>query len=285
MIGRRDSSIPTSRRLLAKYKQACLRRSRRRRHRLRIAILGTCDGRLTLRCTRSATAGFARLRTRVNSNVGPHGGIVSATSKPSSYRAAIDALVTMCNSGQGQIGASRFMAGVWNQNASPDSCLSNTRSMKSLLVLCRRIARLWRSCLRKRSNWASLRRSRSLSSSVSHRLKTATKAARTTTSSVASVAGNGQSARHTQSGDDRAARAGGGAGRRGGDGGVAMLHTGPRHSDRIERAAHATPAAIEHVGVDHRGFHIGMAEQLLHGADVVARLQQVGGERMAQHVR
>ena len=30
-------------------------------------------GRLTLRCTRSATAGFARFRTRVNSNVRLHG--------------------------------------------------------------------------------------------------------------------------------------------------------------------------------------------------------------------
>jgi hypothetical protein len=42
---------------------------------------------------------------------------VSATSKPPSYRSAIDALVEMCKSGQGQIGANRFRAGVWNRNA------------------------------------------------------------------------------------------------------------------------------------------------------------------------
>jgi methionyl-tRNA synthetase len=35
------------------------------------------------------------------------------------------------------------------------------------------------------------------------------------------------------------------------------------------------------MGVDHGGAHIGMAQQFLHGADVVARLQQMRGERMA----
>jgi hypothetical protein len=42
------------------------------------------------------------------------------------------------------------------------------------------------------------------------------------------------------------------------------------------------PAHAQHMGVDHRRADIGMAEQFLHGADVVARLQQVGGEGMAQ---
>jgi Protein of unknown function (DUF1173) len=46
----------------------------------------------------------------------------------------------------------------------------------------------------------------------------------------------------------------------------------------IERAAHAPPTAVEHVGVDHRGGYVAVAEQLLHGPDVVARLQQVGRE-------
>ena len=39
------------------------------------------------------------------------------------------------------------------------------------------------------------------------------------------------------------------------------------------------------MGVNHRRADIGMAEQLLYGANVVAALQQVGGERMAQRVR
>lgn len=37
--------------------------------------------------------------------------------------------------------------------------------------------------------------------------------------------------------------------------------------------------------VDHRGGHIGMAEQFLHGANVAAGLQQVGGETVAQRMR
>ena len=39
--------------------------------------------------------------------------------KPSIYREVIDALVTMCKDDQGQIGARRVRAGVWNQNATP----------------------------------------------------------------------------------------------------------------------------------------------------------------------
>jgi hypothetical protein len=35
------------------------------------------------------------------------------------------------------------------------------------------------------------------------------------------------------------------------------------------------------VGVDHRGGHIVVPEQLLNGADIGAALQQVGGEGMA----
>jgi hypothetical protein len=46
----------------------------------------------------------------------------------------------------------------------------------------------------------------------------------------------------------------------------------------------ARPPA-QHVRIDHRRTHIRMAEQLLHGEDVITRFQQVGGERMAQRVR
>lgn len=35
------------------------------------------------------------------------------------YRAAIDELVRSCSEGQGQIGARRAIAGVWNSNATP----------------------------------------------------------------------------------------------------------------------------------------------------------------------
>ena len=46
-------------------------------------------------------------------------------------------------------------------------------------------------------------------------------------------------------------------------------------SNRVERTAHATAAAIEDVRVDHRRLHVGVTEQFLHRADVVARLQEV----------
>jgi hypothetical protein len=39
------------------------------------------------------------------------------------------------------------------------------------------------------------------------------------------------------------------------------------------------------MGVDHGGGHIDMAEQVLHGPDVVPRLQQMGGETAPQSVR
>ena len=52
----------------------------------------------------------------------------------------------------------------------------------------------------------------------------------------------------------------------------------------VERTAHAEAAAIQDVGVDHRGLQVAMAEQLLHGADVVAALEQMGREAVAQRV-
>jgi len=44
-------------------------------------------------------------------------------------------------------------------------------------------------------------------------------------------------------------------------------------------------APVEDVGIDHRGADVLVAEQLLDGADVVALLQQVGGEGVPQPVR
>lgn len=58
---------------------------------------------------------------------------MSATSKPSSYRSVIDALVSMCRAGQGRVGASRIQSGVWNPNASP-SVLPEQHRVNELLA-------------------------------------------------------------------------------------------------------------------------------------------------------
>lgn len=54
-----------------------------------------------------------------------------------------------------------------------------------------------------------------------------------------------------------------------------------RCSEPIGWALDSHGATIEDVRVDHRGTHIGMTEQLLDSADVVAIFQEVRGERMA----
>lgn len=43
-----------------------------------------------------------------------------APSKPRLYRDFIDRLVNVCHEGQGQIGARRVRAGLWNANATPE---------------------------------------------------------------------------------------------------------------------------------------------------------------------
>jgi hypothetical protein len=43
-------------------------------------------------------------------------------------------------------------------------------------------------------------------------------------------------------------------------------------------AANGQRPQVKHVGVDHCGFDTFVAEQLLHGADIVAGLEQVGGK-------
>lgn len=52
----------------------------------------------------------------------------------------------------------------------------------------------------------------------------------------------------------------------------------------IQRAANGHRADLEHVGVDHGGLDVFMAEQILDGADVVTGFEQVGGEAVAQSV-
>jgi hypothetical protein len=49
-------------------------------------------------------------------------------------------------------------------------------------------------------------------------------------------------------------------------------------------AADGSAAAVEHVRVDHRRADIGVAEELLDSADVVARLEQLAREALAQSV-
>lgn len=75
-------------------------------------------------------------------------------------------------------------------------------------------------------------------------------------------------------------------------------HTAPGHSIRftqmplaegcgsgrsvlVERASDASAAAVQDVGVDHRGRDVGVAEEFLDRPDVVAGLEQVCGEAMA----
>ncbi len=55
-------------------------------------------------------------------------------------------------------------------------------------------------------------------------------------------------------------------------------------SERVGGAQDATAAAVEDVGVDHGCLDVRMAEELLDGADVVAALEQVGREGMAERV-
>jgi hypothetical protein len=55
-------------------------------------------------------------------------------------------------------------------------------------------------------------------------------------------------------------------------------------SDRVEWAADAAGAVSEDVGVDHCGADVAVAEELLDGADVVAALEEVGGEGVAEGV-
>jgi len=52
----------------------------------------------------------------------------------------------------------------------------------------------------------------------------------------------------------------------------------------VQRAANGQGASIEDVSINHRRFHILVSEQFLHRADIIAVLQQVGGEAVAESV-
>ncbi len=60
----------------------------------------------------------------------------------------------------------------------------------------------------------------------------------------------------------------------------------PRGSEAatIQWASHPFRALLHHVRVDHRRLHVRLTQQLLHRVDIVATLQQVGGEAMARRV-
>ena len=47
---------------------------------------------------------------------------------------------------------------------------------------------------------------------------------------------------------------------------------------------HPVTPTIQHMGINHRGFHILVPEQLLHGSNVVSVLQQMGRKRMTERV-
>ena len=52
----------------------------------------------------------------------------------------------------------------------------------------------------------------------------------------------------------------------------------------IERALDGFCAALEDMGIDHSGFNVFVAEQFLHSSDIVAILEEVGGEGMPEGV-
>ena len=66
----------------------------------------------------------------------------------------------------------------------------------------------------------------------------------------------------------------------GSDVGVADLEPG----EAIDGAFYPRAGAFEDVGVDHGRADIAVAEQFLNRADVDARLEEVGGERVAEAV-
>ncbi len=52
----------------------------------------------------------------------------------------------------------------------------------------------------------------------------------------------------------------------------------------VEGASNAEAAAVQYVGVDHGRGYVAVAEEFLDGSDVVAGLEQVGGEGVSERV-
>lgn len=55
-------------------------------------------------------------------------------------------------------------------------------------------------------------------------------------------------------------------------------------SNPVERAQDALPAPIDHMRVNHRCRHVLMPKQLLNGADICSRFEQVSGKRMTKRM-
>jgi len=55
-------------------------------------------------------------------------------------------------------------------------------------------------------------------------------------------------------------------------------------AQRGQWASHSAAADLEHMGVDHGGGHIGVAQQFLHRSDVTAALKQMRGEAVPKRV-
>ena len=55
-------------------------------------------------------------------------------------------------------------------------------------------------------------------------------------------------------------------------------------SKDVHRTSYTAPAAVEDVGVNHRGADVPMPQQFLDRPDVVSVLEQVGGERVTERV-
>src|SRR5690606_19902672 len=66
---------------------------------------------------------------------------------------------------------------------------------------------------------------------------------------------------------------------------AARAHSATATVATIQRTQYTVAATIEYVGVDHRGLHIGMTQQLLDRAHVLAALQHVRRNTMPQRVR
>lgn len=63
--------------------------------------------------------------------------------------------------------------------------------------------------------------------------------------------------------------------------GCGTLAANPRPSNPIHWTLHAETASVQHVRVHHRRGDIRVPEKCLHGADVIAGLEEVRRERMS----
>ncbi len=61
-----------------------------------------------------------------------------------------------------------------------------------------------------------------------------------------------------------------------------LSHRADRQETLIQWTTHPASALVQYMRVDHGGTHILVPQQFLHGADVIAVVQQVCGEAMAQ---